>query len=52
MALAQDSSDRDALETSLAIHEALLDRSGRQNFWEVAWLEKEISRVRGLLEAN
>ena len=49
VALAHDAADRGALEASSAAHEALLEHSGGRNFWEVAWLEKELERLRGLL---
>jgi alkyl sulfatase BDS1-like metallo-beta-lactamase superfamily hydrolase len=49
VALAHDAADRGALEASSAAHEALLEHSGDRNFWEVAWLEKELERLRGLL---
>ena len=40
--LAQEPTDADALEVKLGALELLLERSGRENFSEVRWLEAEI----------
>ena len=49
VALAHNAADRAAMETSVVAHEVLLERASGGNFWEVAWLERELERLRGLL---
>jgi alkyl sulfatase BDS1-like metallo-beta-lactamase superfamily hydrolase len=46
IALAAAPGDREALQLKLAAHELLLERSGRENFSEVRWLEAEIRAIR------
>jgi glyoxylase-like metal-dependent hydrolase (beta-lactamase superfamily II) len=41
--------DAGALELAVAANEALLERSGRVNFWETGWLETQIARLRAEL---
>ena len=42
MVLAEDPTYGDALEVKLGALRVLLERSGRENFSEVRWLEAEI----------
>lgn len=46
LVLAQDPADRAALTVRLGAHELLLERSGRENFSEVRWLEAEIRDIK------
>jgi glyoxylase-like metal-dependent hydrolase (beta-lactamase superfamily II) len=41
-ALAHDARDAGALRLAINANRALLDRSGRENFWETGWLETQI----------
>jgi len=43
--LAFDCSHQEALQLSIAVHQALLTRSGGGNFWEVGWLKHKIASV-------
>jgi alkyl sulfatase BDS1-like metallo-beta-lactamase superfamily hydrolase len=49
MVLAQDPSAREALDVKLGALESLLDKSGRENFSEVRWLEAEILGTKAAL---
>jgi alkyl sulfatase BDS1-like metallo-beta-lactamase superfamily hydrolase len=46
IALAAEPGDGAALRLKLAAHELLLERTGRENFSEVRWLEAEIGDIR------
>ena len=49
MVLAQNPADRSALLVKLGAHQLHLERSGRENFSEVRWLEAEISDTQAAL---
>lgn len=44
-ALAHDNRHRGALQLSLDCHQALLERSGAENFWETGWLRTRIAEL-------
>lgn len=46
---AQDPADRSALQVKLGAHQLHPERSGRENFSEVRWLEAEISDTQAAL---
>lgn len=46
VALAADKQNQLARQLSLAVHEALLDRSGSSNFWEAGWLKHQIALLK------
>lgn len=48
--LAGEANHRGALELAIAAHQALLDRSQRQNFWESGWLDYQINRLKARLQ--
>ena len=50
VALAAEPAHAGALRASLAAHEQLLARS--TNFWETAWLKREITRLRQALDVG
>jgi hypothetical protein len=50
IALAADPGNRRAQEAKLAALETLLERSGRENYSEVAWLRGEIRTAKVRLE--
>ncbi|OHV29561.1 MBL fold metallo-hydrolase [Parafrankia soli] len=49
MVLSREPKDPEALRIRLGAHELLLERSGRENFSEVRWLEAEIRDLRDML---
>jgi glyoxylase-like metal-dependent hydrolase (beta-lactamase superfamily II) len=49
-ALAHDARDAGALRLAIDANRALLERSGRENFWETGWLETQIRRLEKTLE--
>ncbi|HEX7858456.1 MAG TPA: alkyl sulfatase dimerization domain-containing protein [Sphingobium sp.] len=51
-ALSVEADNRDAQRIQLGATETILDRSGRENFSEVRWLEGEIRRLKAALEEN
>jgi glyoxylase-like metal-dependent hydrolase (beta-lactamase superfamily II) len=48
-ALAHDSHHQGALQLSLDCHQALLERSGADNFWETGWLRTRIADLQARL---
>ncbi len=51
MVLAADPVHRGALEASRSAHQALLERAGGANFWEVGWLRHRIAELDRALAA-
>ena len=46
-ALAHDARHGGALRLAIDANRALLERSGRSNFWEAGWLENRFARSSG-----
>ncbi len=49
VALGAEPEDPGALLADIEVHEALLERSGRENFWETGWLQHRIDTSRAKL---
>ena len=48
-ALAHDRHHQGALQLSLDCHQALLERSGAENFWETGWLRTRMADLQARL---